>query len=151
MHWSMAKLSLPQGEGVQCMIARCLRFLCTVTKSIISMVGSEITLLHNWSGRASHHTEQHIHCIFLSKELSVASCSAWHPVTFLFEGLPEHSDALKQIKIVHGLKYFPQVTMTVLLDWLWLKAPKLGEFYVVLQPGDLDVSFSFLEGHWNNT
>lgn len=122
----MAKVSLPQGEDVQCKIASCLRFLHDVTESISSMVVSEITLsITNWSGGASHHTELGIHCMFLNKDFPVASCSTWYPVTFLF-WLCECSHIHKRIQRVHGLiKYFLQVTTTELLDCL--KNAKLGE------------------------
>lgn len=49
----MAKPSSPEGEDGMCVTARCLRFAHTVTKSIISVVVSEIAPCYR-TGQAVH-------------------------------------------------------------------------------------------------
>lgn len=67
----MAQPSVPEGENGVAVAAPCLRFAHTATKSHFSG-GSEIALSQNWPGSASHHTDQHVHCVSLSKNFSVA-------------------------------------------------------------------------------
>jgi len=130
----MAKLSLPQGEGVHCVIAQCLSFPYTVTKSITAVLVSEIVLSITELVRdCIHHIEQDIQLVFLSKKFSVASCGTCYLLSFLSEGLPQCSVVRKQLQIAHGLiKYFPQVTVTELFGWFYLKSAKLCEVYAVL-------------------